>query len=92
MSGFDNISQNIFGLIALVISLVALSTTVLQVLQQYFSSAEGYRRCRAFFSDETVPHSPLAFHFRFSLLHESSLLTPSSRCFIGYGALGGRDP
>ena len=38
-------SQNIFGLVALVVSAVALCTTVLQVLQQYFSSAEGYRRC-----------------------------------------------
>ncbi|KUJ20253.1 uncharacterized protein LY89DRAFT_610179 [Mollisia scopiformis] len=42
---FSNLSQNIFGLIALIISVVALLTTVLQVLQQYFSSAEGYRRC-----------------------------------------------
>ncbi len=45
MSGFDNLSQNVLGLIALLVSAVALLTTVLQVLQQYFSSAEGYRRC-----------------------------------------------
>ena len=45
MSGFDNLSQNVFGLVALIVSLVALVTTVLQVLQQYYSSAEGYRRC-----------------------------------------------
>jgi hypothetical protein len=37
--------QNGLALSALAISLVALLTTVLQVLQQYFSSAEGYRRC-----------------------------------------------
>jgi len=43
--GFDTVNQNVFGLIALVVSLVALLTTVLQVLQQYFSSADGYRRC-----------------------------------------------
>lgn len=43
--GFDNLNQNVFGLTALIVSLVALVTTVLQVLQQYFSSAEGYRRC-----------------------------------------------
>ncbi|KAF4633579.1 hypothetical protein G7Y89_g4534 [Cudoniella acicularis] len=42
---FNNINQNVFGLTALIVSLVALLTTVLQVLQQYFSSAEGYRRC-----------------------------------------------
>ncbi|KAK0104775.1 hypothetical protein ONS95_005045 [Cadophora gregata] len=42
---FDNINQNVFGFTALIVSLVALLTTVLQVLQQYFSSAEGYRRC-----------------------------------------------
>lgn len=41
---FNN-GQNILGLTALIVSLVALVTTVLQVLQQYFSSAEGYRRC-----------------------------------------------
>ena len=45
MSNFDKINQNVFGLVALVVSLVALVTTVLQVLQQYYSSAEGYRRC-----------------------------------------------
>lgn len=45
MSAFDNVNQNVFGFTALVVSLVALLTTVLQVLQQYFSSAEGYRRC-----------------------------------------------
>ncbi|KAH8665745.1 hypothetical protein BGZ60DRAFT_470463 [Tricladium varicosporioides] len=43
--GFDSINQNVFGLTALIVSLVALVTTVMQVLQQYFSSAEGYRRC-----------------------------------------------
>jgi hypothetical protein len=47
MSSFDNLSQNVFGLVALIVSLVALVTTVLQVLQQYYSSAEGYRRCAA---------------------------------------------
>lgn len=45
MGGFDDLNQNVLGLVALVVSLVALVTTVLQVLQQYFSSAEGYRRC-----------------------------------------------
>jgi hypothetical protein len=45
MSGLDTVNQNILGLVALLVSLVALVTTVLQVLQQYFSSAEGYRRC-----------------------------------------------
>lgn len=43
----DGVNQNVFGLTALIVSLVALITTVLQVLQQYFSSAEGYRRCAA---------------------------------------------
>lgn len=45
MGGFDSLNQNIFGFTALVVSVVALFTTVLQVLQQYFSSADGYRRC-----------------------------------------------
>ncbi|KAF8858111.1 hypothetical protein BDZ45DRAFT_674250 [Acephala macrosclerotiorum] len=44
-NGFDNLSQNVFGLVALIVSVVALFTTVLQVLQQYFSSADGHRRC-----------------------------------------------
>ncbi|TVY22737.1 hypothetical protein LHYA1_G008601 [Lachnellula hyalina] len=43
--GFNDVNQNVFGLVALIVSLVALLTTVIQVLQQYFSSAEGYRRC-----------------------------------------------
>ncbi|TVY52995.1 hypothetical protein LCER1_G004369 [Lachnellula cervina] len=42
---FNDVNQNVFGLTALIVSLVALLTTVIQVLQQYFSSAEGYRRC-----------------------------------------------
>ncbi|PBP26880.1 Modin, partial [Diplocarpon rosae] len=42
---FDDVNQNVFGFTALIVSLVALLTTILQVLQQYFSSAEGYRRC-----------------------------------------------
>ncbi|KAH8591624.1 hypothetical protein B0O99DRAFT_631880 [Bisporella sp. PMI_857] len=45
MSGFDELSQNVFGLVALIISLVALVTTILQILQQYFSTADGHRRC-----------------------------------------------
>ena len=43
--GFDSVNQNVFGLIALIVSLVALVSTILQVLQQYYSDAEGYRRC-----------------------------------------------
>lgn len=43
--GLDTLNQNILGLTALIVSLVALASTVLQVLQQYFSSADGYRRC-----------------------------------------------
>jgi hypothetical protein len=38
-------SSDWLALVALLISLIALVTTVLQVLQQYFSSAEGFRRC-----------------------------------------------
>lgn len=37
--------SDVLAITALLVSLVALITTVLQVLQQYFSSAEGYRRC-----------------------------------------------
>jgi hypothetical protein len=43
--GLNGVNQNVFGLIALFVSLVALITTALQVLQQYYSDAEGYRRC-----------------------------------------------
>ncbi|TGO33846.1 hypothetical protein BHYA_0225g00290 [Botrytis hyacinthi] len=45
MSALDNLNQNVFGLVALIIAVIALLTTCLQVAQQYFSSAEGYRRC-----------------------------------------------
>jgi len=41
MSNIDPVA-----LIALVISLVALAATVLQLLQQYFATADGYRRCQ----------------------------------------------
>ncbi|CZR60812.1 probable Modin [Phialocephala subalpina] len=44
-NGIDNVNQNVFGVVALIVSVVALFTTVLQVLQQYFSSADGHRRC-----------------------------------------------
>lgn len=43
--GLQSLNQNVLALVALIVSLVALLTTVLQVLQQYFSSADGYRRC-----------------------------------------------
>jgi len=36
---------DVLSITALVVSVVALVTTMLQVLQQYFGSAEGYRRC-----------------------------------------------
>ncbi|KAK6594060.1 modin [Botrytis cinerea] len=45
MSTLDNLNQNVFGLVALIVAVIALLTTCLQVAQQYFSSAEGYRRC-----------------------------------------------
>ncbi|KAF7931369.1 hypothetical protein BELL_0224g00020 [Botrytis elliptica] len=45
MSALDNLNQNVFGLVALIVAVIALLTTCLQVAQQYFSSAEGYRRC-----------------------------------------------
>ncbi|KAF7951776.1 hypothetical protein EAE96_007074 [Botrytis aclada] len=45
MSALDSLNQNVFGLVALLVAVIALLTTCLQVAQQYFSSAEGYRRC-----------------------------------------------
>jgi hypothetical protein len=62
MSALDKLNQNILGLVALVVSLVALVTTVLQVLQQYFSSAEGYRRCMPY---PHLPAFPTAFYLNF---------------------------
>jgi hypothetical protein len=38
-------SSDIVAITALIISIGALMTTVLQVLQQYLASAEGFRRC-----------------------------------------------
>lgn len=38
--------DNAIAIAALVISLVALLTTLLQLLQQYFATADGYRRCQ----------------------------------------------
>ena len=70
-------SQGYFGFVALIVSLVALLTTVLQVLQQYFSSAEGYRRCAAsvmgLWSGGT--HRKLRFYeFRVEVVFETPVL------------------
>jgi hypothetical protein len=42
----DNNANNIVAAAALVVALVALLTTVCQVLQQYFGTADGFRRCQ----------------------------------------------
>ncbi|KAL3428310.1 modin [Phlyctema vagabunda] len=65
------------GLTALIVSLVALCTTVLQVLQQYFSSAEGYRRCAysvmGLWSEGT--HRQLRkLEFRFEVVFEAPVI------------------
>lgn len=77
MGGFDNLNQNILGLTALIVSLVALATTVLQVLQQYFSSADGYRRCAdsvmGLWADGT--HRKLrAYEFRVEVVFETPVI------------------
>lgn len=41
----SNNQSNTIALAALVISIGALITTVLQVVQQYLASADGFRRC-----------------------------------------------
>jgi len=42
---FGQNSSDIVSLVALITSLAAFAITVLQVLQQYLASADGYRRC-----------------------------------------------
>lgn len=42
---FGQNSSDYVSLVALLISLAAFATTLLQVLQQYLASADGYRRC-----------------------------------------------
>lgn len=39
-------SNDVVAIVALIISLVALTATTGQVLQQYFATADGYRRCQ----------------------------------------------
>ncbi|KAF3761938.1 hypothetical protein M406DRAFT_65007 [Cryphonectria parasitica EP155] len=38
-------SSDIVAIVALIVSVIALIGTILQLLQQYFSSAEGYKNC-----------------------------------------------
>lgn len=79
--GLDTLNQNIFGLTALLVSLVALVTTVLQVLQQYFSSADGYRRCTKSVMGEWADgtHRKLrASQFRVEVVFE----TPGTRSYF----------
>jgi Pyruvate/2-oxoacid:ferredoxin oxidoreductase delta subunit len=70
----DNVAQNYLALVALLVSLVALMTTVLQVLQQYFSSAEGYRRCKhcSIFCPSPYTRAPDKHFLIFSLIVEGT--------------------
>jgi type IV secretory pathway VirB6-like protein len=57
---FGQNASDIVSLVALIISLAAFATTVLQVLQQYLASADGYRRCAP---SVIGPWSRMFFHF-----------------------------
>ncbi|TVY48257.1 hypothetical protein LOCC1_G001276 [Lachnellula occidentalis] len=74
---FNDVNQNVFGLTALIVSLVALLTTVIQVLQQYFSSAEGYRRCaRSVMGEwaEGTHRKLVSREFRFEVIFETPVI------------------
>ncbi|RDW64816.1 hypothetical protein BP6252_10467 [Coleophoma cylindrospora] len=75
--GLNSLNQNVLTLVALVVSLVALLTTVLQVLQQYFSSADGYRRCAESVMGKWAEgtHRKLrAFEFRVEVVFETPVI------------------
>ena len=57
---FGQSASDIVSLVSLIISLVAFATTVLQVLQQYLASADGYRRCAP---SVIGPWSSTFYHF-----------------------------
>lgn len=70
MSTADDVS-----IVALVIAVMALTTAVLQALQQYLSTSEGYRKCRADVIGKWSTLVESKFYYR-NLRYETIFSTP----------------
>ncbi|KAK0119302.1 hypothetical protein ONS95_008148 [Cadophora gregata] len=73
---------------ALAIALVALATAVGQLLQQYFSTADGYRRCHKYVMGEYARKTRL--HWRWREFRFETLYTIPEISLVGDGALSRR--
>ncbi|KAG4429452.1 hypothetical protein IFR05_015063 [Cadophora sp. M221] len=73
---------------ALAIALVALLTAVGQLLQQYFATADGYRRCHKYVMGEYARKTRL--HWRWREFRFETLYTIPEISLVGDGALSRR--
>ncbi|KAH9215402.1 hypothetical protein DL95DRAFT_388708, partial [Leptodontidium sp. 2 PMI_412] len=73
---------------ALAIALVALITAVGQLLQQYFATADGYRRCHKYVMGEYARKTRL--HWRWREFRFETLYTIPEISLVGDGALSRR--
>lgn len=73
---------------ALAIALVALVTAVGQLIQQYFSTADGYRRCHKYVMGEYARKTRL--HWRWREFRFETLYTIPEISLVGDGALSRR--
>ena len=71
------------ALAALVVALVALLNSVLQVLQQYFATADGYRRCSPSVIGQWARLTQRRFIFR-ELRFETVFASPFIRMVVAY--------
>ncbi|KAL2072673.1 hypothetical protein VTL71DRAFT_12016 [Oculimacula yallundae] len=74
---------------ALAIALVALITAVGQLLQQYFATADGYRRCHKYVMGEYARNTRL--HWRWREFRFETLYTIPEISLVGDGALSRRN-
>src|SRR5882672_11507092 len=75
---------------ALAIALVALITAVGQLLQQYFATADGYRRCQRSVMGDWAKKTRLRWRwreFRFETLYTTPEISLAFYCWIPEGCI-----
>lgn len=77
-------SETLISIVALVVSLVALSTTIGQLLQQYFATADGYRRCHKSVMGEYGKKTRL--HWRWREFRFETIYTTPEIFLVGHGS------
>lgn len=76
MSGIDS-----FAVTALVVAVIALLTTICQLLQQYLATADGYRRCQASIMGCWAQYTRLRWRWRWREFRFETLYTiPRAQC------------